>query len=82
MLLQKPGEHQPTAERHDRQRERKVDEGDAAHANREQDHGERNDHARHFQAHEPALGRTAKAHVCARARVWRIQPPPQAARYS
>ena len=65
MLLQKPGEHQPTAERHDRQRERQVDEGDAAHANREQDHGERNDHAGHFQAHEPALGRTAKAHVCA-----------------
>ena len=25
----------------------------------------RNDHAGHFQAHEPALGRTAKAHVCA-----------------
>ena len=56
MLLQKPGEHQPTAERHDRQRERKVDEGDAAHADREEDHGERNDHARHFQAHEPPLG--------------------------
>ncbi len=59
MLLQEPDEHQPAAERHDRQRQREVDERHAARANREQDHGDGNEHAGHFQANEPALGRTA-----------------------
>ena len=56
MLLQKSGEHQAAAERHDGKGERKVDEGNAAKADGEEDERDSNDQAGHFEAYQAAFG--------------------------